>query len=119
MVARKIPTVCSVPGCPNPSARRGRCAEHEAQADAERKEREALSVAVNRSAAWRRLRKRVLAERPYCEWPGCHQPATDVDHKVPIGVGGDPWDDGNLQALCHPHHSSKTARETGFGGRHD
>jgi 5-methylcytosine-specific restriction endonuclease McrA len=46
-------------------------------------------------------------------------PATDVDHRTRIEEGGEPWDETNLQGLCHPHHSQKTARETGFGGRHD
>lgn len=45
-------------------------------------------------------------------------PATDVDHITRIEEGGDPWDETNLQGLCHSHHSQKTARETGFGGRH-
>ncbi len=118
-MATKAPTLCSIPGCPNPGAGRGRCAQHQADADAQRNERRALSLAVYRSAAWRRLRKRILLERPYCEWPGCWRPATDVDHKTRIEDGGDPWDEANLEPLCHPHHSAKTARETGFGGRHE
>ncbi len=58
------------------------------------------------SAAWRRLRARVLAEQPLCLM--CNDVATDVDH-----VSGDPSDNSreNLQPLCHACHSHKTARE--------
>lgn len=58
------------------------------------------------SAAWRRLRARVLAEQPLCLM--CSDVATDVDH-----VSGDPSDNSrkNLQPLCHACHSRKTARE--------
>lgn len=58
------------------------------------------------SAAWRKLRARVLAEHPLCL--RCSDVATDVDH-----VSGDPSDNSreNLQPLCHACHSSKTARE--------
>lgn len=58
------------------------------------------------SAAWYRLRARVLAEEPLCRH--CGQPATDVDH-----LSGDPSDNrrANLQPLCHPCHSHKTGRE--------
>jgi 5-methylcytosine-specific restriction endonuclease McrA len=37
--------------------------------------------------------------------------ATDVDHIVPIAAGGAEFDRANLQGLCGPHHSSKTAKE--------
>ena len=58
------------------------------------------------SAAWARLRTRVLAEEPLCRH--CGALATDVDH-----VSGDPSDNrrANLQPLCHACHSHKTGRE--------
>ena len=37
--------------------------------------------------------------------------ATEVDHILPIEDGGAMYDEANLQALCKPHHSRKTARD--------
>jgi 5-methylcytosine-specific restriction endonuclease McrA len=65
------------------------------------------------SAAWLRLRASVLSGEPLCRdcaKRGLTVPATDVDH-----ISGDPGDNsmGNLQPLCHPCHSSKTASDHG------
>ena len=35
----------------------------------------------------------------------------ECDHVVPMHRGGDPWDPGNLQALCRECHLAKSARE--------
>ena len=37
--------------------------------------------------------------------------ATGVDDILPIEDGGAMYDEANLQGLCKPHHSSKTARD--------
>jgi 5-methylcytosine-specific restriction protein A len=50
-----------------------------------------------------------LRIHPICEIDGCGQVATDLDHKKPKRDGGTDAAD-NLQALCHSHHSQKTAR---------
>ncbi|HEX9993918.1 MAG TPA: HNH endonuclease signature motif containing protein [Acidimicrobiales bacterium] len=55
---------------------------------------------------------RYLAEHPTCERRGCTDRATEVDHIVrrdlfdPAEAGDTPE---NYQALCHFHHSQKTA----------
>ncbi len=65
-------------------------------------------------AAWRRLRKRILARDPVCR--GCFVAgSTDVDHVVPRSQGGSDHP-SNLQGLCRSCHSSKTAREDGGFG---
>jgi 5-methylcytosine-specific restriction endonuclease McrA len=63
------------------------------------------------------IRDAYLKVHPICELPGCGQPASDVDHRLSRRRGGtDDW--SNLQALCHRHHSAKTAAEDGgFGNR--
>lgn len=59
------------------------------------------------SAAWRKLRKQVLAEEPlcrHCAAQGLTVPATEVDHMR--GAADNSRD--ALQALCKPCHSIKT-----------
>mgnify|MGYP000918218884 CR=1 FL=1 len=62
------------------------------------------------SAAWRKLRKQVLAEEPlcrHCAAQGLVVPATEVDHMR--GAADNSRD--ALQALCKPCHSIKTMAE--------
>lgn len=66
------------------------------------------------STAWRRARAAYIAQHPLC----VHCKEEDritagdvVDHKTPINQGGDPFDHGNLQTLCHRHHNIKSGQE--------
>jgi 5-methylcytosine-specific restriction protein A len=65
---------------------------------------------------WDRIRRRILRRDGYvCQWDvatggKCGEAATDVDHKVPVSLGG-AEDDSNLQALCTWHHNQKTGHE--------
>ena len=71
-------------------------------------------------AEWRRVRERVLASEPLCRMclaVGRREPARHVDHIQPIASGGSWFDADNLQALCHEHHSQKTAAEQGHVAR--
>jgi hypothetical protein len=65
------------------------------------------------TARWRRVRRAYIAAHPICQDPsGCTAQATDVHHLDGQGLAGPrayDWD--NLQALCHSHHSQRTARE--------
>ncbi|WP_424813555.1 HNH endonuclease [Roseococcus sp. YIM B11640] len=70
-----------------------------------------------RSAAWLDARAGYLTRHPRCEVLSCGEPATHVDHKVPRRRGGAALDPRNFQALCHSHHSEKTARKDGGFGR--
>jgi len=60
--------------------------------------------------AWRKLRRLVLAERPwcrYCEQAGELRPADTVDHTVPVREAPDrAFDRSNLQPLCASCHST-------------
>ena len=63
---------------------------------------------------WRRLRIAVLSGEPLCR--ECGKPATEVDHIVAIAKGGEDVE-SNLQPLCKPCHSRKTATQDGGLGR--
>jgi 5-methylcytosine-specific restriction endonuclease McrA len=69
------------------------------------------------SSAWRRFARRLLLdERPLCricEAQGRIVLAQHVDHIVPLSEGGDALDAANLQPLCAPCHSRKTAADQG------
>ena len=62
---------------------------------------------------WRKIRARVLAERPMCA-THCGRAATEVDHVIPLKRGGTN-DRSNLVPLCKRCHSRKTALENGLG----
>lgn len=121
MTAGRIRRRCTgSPTCPHPANPGGRCDHHERLADASRNRRRTTSLEVYRSARWRKLRRTILLARTYCEVEGCRELATDVDHETRIELAPElAFDTSNLTALCHPHHSAKTARETGFGGAHE
>lgn len=107
-------TICRRPGCPERATRRGYCAEHAPLAQPATPRPSA--AAQGYGAKWRALRARYLKLHPMCEWGGCVELATDVDHIIPKTQGGtDAWE--NLQALCHPHHSRKTVTHDGGFGR--
>jgi 5-methylcytosine-specific restriction protein A len=69
------------------------------------------------TAAWRRLRQRVLREEPTCRLCGVNA-SSQVDHIRPHD--GDVYlfaDRANCQGVCAPCHSRKTATEDGGWGR--
>ncbi len=105
---------CRMRGCPEVVAAgipycEAHAREVQRQADARRGSASQRGYGVN----WRRLRGMFLAEHPLCADPyNLHGPypplASEVDHKVPRARGGsEAWE--NLQALCKPCHSRKTA----------
>jgi 5-methylcytosine-specific restriction protein A len=96
--------LCRAAKCANPATYRGRCASHAK----ERNRQTHPGKALYNTKRWKVLRRRVLFEQPLCE---CGQVATDVDHRLAIDDGGDPWARANVQGMCHQCHSIKTARE--------
>lgn len=70
-------------------------------------------------AAWRRLRRIILANEPlcrYCAEVGVTTLAAHVDHIVPISQRPDlRLDPANLQPLCEYHHNVVKAREEYWG----
>ena len=125
MHIKRIMRPCAHPGCPNlvrPPAKY--CADHQADATvyARRHDKERGS-ANDRGygVRWAKYRKSYLSQHPLCVMclaEGRVTPATDVDHIKPVSGPDDPlfWDPTNHQALCHSHHSRKTATENGGYG---
>jgi 5-methylcytosine-specific restriction protein A len=72
------------------------------------------------SRRWRRFRSWFLAGHPLCvacERQGQITPASDVDHIERLHAGNLhlAFEESACQALCHRHHSAKTASETWRG----
>ena len=52
-----------------------------------------------------------MQSQPLCVWceeEGITKPGDIVDHIKEISDGGDPFDQNNLQTMCHKHHNQKT-----------
>lgn len=69
---------------------------------------------------WRRLSALVRRERgglcEQCLALGVVRAATEVDHRIAVADGGEPFDRANLIVLCKACHSSKTVQlDRGFG----
>lgn len=61
---------------------------------------------------WKTTRRRILKrDGGLCR---CGQPATTVDHIVPVSQGGG-HEDHNLRAICGPCHDAKTRSEQQAG----
>ena len=102
---------CPQPGC-SVLTDGGRCPAH-----ARAYEDQRPNADVRRwyhTPRWFALRAVVLREEPWCAEclvEGYRVRTTDADHTVPHR--GDPelfWSRANLRAMCHAHHSRKTAR---------
>lgn len=101
---------CAQPGCPELVPRtQTRCTEHTTE-HYRRQDAQRDRSGFYQSARWRKVRAIVLSEEPFCR--ACRkQPSNEVDHVVPRAQGGEPFERGNLQGMCKPCHSTKTAME--------
>lgn len=104
------PHPCRYPGCGTLiRGGSGYCSDHRSQARKREDERRPSAHARGYTREWRVRRAAWLADHPDCV--KCGEPATEVDHIVPLSAGGAD-DESNYQSLCKTHHSVKT-------GRHD
>jgi 5-methylcytosine-specific restriction protein A len=105
---------CLKTGC-NKKVRSGYCPEHQREKYKLQDEQRGTSTERGYDATWQKLRKLKLATNPLCELclkKGIVEPATEVDHKIPIAK----WPEGrliweNLQSLSKSCHSRKTLAE--------
>ena len=109
---------CTYPGC-NTLVSGGRCDLHSTKVV----ERDPQTKKLYNSRQWNALRAGQLAREPWCAdclAEGRHVMANEVDHIKPHN--GDTslfLDANNLQSLCKPHHSRKTANEKWHAGSDD
>lgn len=105
---------CACPGCPELTDGQY-CPAHQKVADKRRRiRRKEQGGDLYSSRRWRRFRKMFLAAHPICSTPGCGQPATEVDHIIPLSKDGTN-DESNFQSKCKSCHSRKTAKEGRWG----
>ena len=124
-ISALIRKVCVTSGCADLAiAGLSYCDEHEAKrieklnqcrAHAQLSEEAAANRKFYGTKRWKTSRLQFIKQNPLCAdcgELGLVVEATDVDHVIPHK--GDTqlmWDKSNWQALCHPCHSRKTARE--------
>jgi 5-methylcytosine-specific restriction protein A len=94
---------CQWPTCPTKLELPGRCDQHRKQLGSGWAQRPSRG---DYRGDWPRIRARVLAEEPNCRL--CGAPATEVDHILPIALGGT-HDRANLRALDRDCHKLATA----------
>ena len=74
-----------------------------------------MSIWPYSTQRWQRMRRMKLRRNPLCEAcikVGRIEPATAVDHRVPISAGGDPYPGlDELASLCARCHNLKTRGE--------
>ena len=114
---------CTYPGCSTLVREGGRrCPAHlpritdKAAADSRRGD----ATQRGYTAAWRKARGVYLSGHPLCaqcEREGRVTAAYVVDHIIPhLGDMRKFWEQSNWEALCGPHHNTKTASEDGGYG---
>jgi 5-methylcytosine-specific restriction protein A len=115
-------TLCTAPGCTQyANAKTRRCAKHPPGREYDAK-RPAYYKEFYASPRWREAREAQLRLHPLCrrclERANRVEPATQADHIVPHQGNAELFFDfeNNLQSLCGPCHSHKTATEDGGFG---
>jgi 5-methylcytosine-specific restriction protein A len=102
--------------CPKTTADAGGyCAACRPASGRAEREQRGSSTARGYGYSWQQRRARIIQRDPVCA--SCKRAwSTEVDHVQPKAQGGTD-DETNLQGLCKPCHSTKTAREDGGFGR--
>lgn len=99
-------SICLVSGCTSPTARDGRCGDHQLRRSWDR----VSARNASRPADWSSRRVRVLTrDRWRCQRCGARS-ELEVDHLVPVAQGGS-WEPENLWTLCRGCHRMKTYRD--------
>lgn len=114
----KLKRPCAIRSCPNLIEAGKYCDTHrQYQTHDSRRKNDTARHKHEHTRRWQKLRLLYLRANPLCV--DCTKqnkivPATEVHHVVPIAKGGTD-EECNLQALCKPCHSRKTAEEINRG----
>jgi len=106
---------CNAPGCPALTLERF-CLEHKREHHRRFDATRGTPAERGYGRRWQAIRMAHLMAEPLCREcgkAGRVVAAREVDHIVAKVRGGSD-DESNLQSLCTPCHSRKTAREVGF-----
>jgi len=114
-MARKPKKPCNHPGCRR-LVEKGYCDEHRRQRNQAYDRWRGSSAERGYGYRWRKYREWFLKQHPLCarcREEGKLEPATVVDHIVPVTGADDQrfWDTDNHQALCDRCHNIKRATE--------
>ena len=114
---RAAPAACSTPMCAGMATKGTRCSACTQEARTtytQTEERQTLNK-FYQGKVWRSISKAFRRRYPvcaHCMAAGRATPADMVDHIIPVRVQwGLRHDPNNLQALCHPCHNAKTAKD--------
>jgi 5-methylcytosine-specific restriction enzyme A len=103
---------CAVKSCPGRATNGRYCADHAKERRRKRRAPDNRPSPSKRGYGrnWQAKRAMYLKAHPNCV--ECGQPATEVDHIIPLAAGGtNEW--VNLNSMCKPCHSRKTVLEDG------
>ena len=124
LLNRKANRACREPGCAAYAAHGSAYCSRHAAAHARGfrlSEHRKAAARLYRSGQWLAMRRQQLTASPFCAEclrAGQYTLASEVDHVVPHRNDERLfYDPLNLQSMCHPCHSQKTAREDGGFGR--
>lgn len=97
------PTRCSAPECYELTTE-GRCEQHQRKAWANRSK----AWGAGSTRKWRAFRDAHIASA--CRWCG-KESDLQLDHIIPLSLGGSKWDPANVQTLCSGCHDVKSAQD--------
>lgn len=106
---------CNHPGCRR-LVEKGYCEEHKRQRQKDYDRWRGSSAERGYGHRWRKYREWFLKQHPLCvrcREDGKLEPATVVDHIIPVTGADDPlfWDTDNHQPMCDRCHNIKRATE--------
>ena len=99
---------CAVEGCPELTFNT-KCGKHKQPHHHGSRDRRVTG------RRWMTLRRSILRDEPLCRLrlEGCEHFASEVDHILPLSLGGHATDRDNLQPVCHACHVRKTQFDVG------